>query len=226
MRPRLVAPLLLAAGLLLSSSTAFAASIWVGDLLTSDEFPLLSDRHATASLTADFSTFTITPDWTLDGPGTGLGDGKIPPSKTYTHSFSAPAGTTIEKAWLFVSFSDDGFDFQSETGVVDVSGLLGSTHGWVPGYLPPSPLVEIVGGDVTASLVASGSGGLQVTVSSAQADQDLYVHASLLKVQLGTGGGGGTPGTAVPEPGAMLVFAAGLVVTAASLRGSRGGEAV
>ncbi|MCC6642007.1 MAG: hypothetical protein IT386_12675 [Deltaproteobacteria bacterium] len=223
MRLRSLATLLLGAGLLVSAPAAFAATIWEADLLTSDKFALLPNRHATASVAADFEAFTITPDWSLGAAGSGLGDGKVPPSKTFTHTVAAPAGATIDKAWLLVSFSDDGFDMPPETGVVQIADLTFATSGWGGfGYLAPSPLVEVVGGDVTAALVAGGDGSLQVTVSSSQPDRDLYLHASLLKVQLSTGSGGGSPGTAVPEPGALLVFAAGLAVTAASLR-DRGG---
>jgi hypothetical protein len=219
MRLRAFSSVLLAGAVLLSSSAALAASIFYGDLLTSDKFALLENRHATASLGVDFASFSITPDWTLDAAGTGLGAGKIPPAKTYTHSIDAPAGATIEKAWLFVSFSDDGFDLQPETGVVDLSGLVLSTNGIVSGYQAPSPLTEIVSGDVTANLASSPDGKLVVTVSTASANQDMYIHASLLKVQYSTGGGAGGPGSAVPEPGALLVFAVGLAVTAAGLRG-------
>ena len=216
MRNRWLAPALVAVATMSSGSTALAASYFYGDLLTTDKFSLLSNRHASASLGSDFKSFVVDSNWTLDAAGSGLGDGKIPPAKSYAHSFVAPEGAVIEKAWLFVSFSDDGFDSAKETAVVDVTGALFQTKG-VSGYLLPTPMLETITADVTAKL-AAGGGKLGVTVSPNSPDQDLYMHASLLKVQYSVPAGGRV-GSAVPEPSAFLVFAVGLAVTAAGLRG-------
>lgn len=217
-RSRWLVPALLAAATLLSSTSALAASYYYGELLTTDKFSLLPNRHATATLGSDFKNFSVDSNWALDPVGSGLGSGKVPPAKTYAHSFSAPEGAQIEKAWLVVSFSDDGFDSAKETAVLDVTGSLYQTKG-VLGYLLPPPMVEVLTADVTAKVV-SGGGKLGVTISPpAGTDQDFYVHASLLKVQYSLPGTTRPPGgTAVPEPGAFLVFAVGLAVTAAGLR--------
>ncbi len=215
MKLRFLAPVLFAATTLLVSSGAYAATIFYGDLLTSVKFALLPDRHATATLTTDFKPFSVDAKWSLDPKPSGVGSGLIPPAKTYTHTFSAPAGATIEKAWLYVSFSDDGFDMGTETAVVDLgTGSPLQTKG-LAGYLMPSPLGEIVSADVKAQLV--GNGAVKVTVGAKTTGQDLYIQASLLKVQYSTPGTGRS--TAVPEPGAFLVFALGIVVTARGLRG-------
>ncbi len=224
---RRTAPLLFAAAVMLSSASATAATIYYGDLLTSSKFTLLSDRHATASLATDFKNFSVDPSWTLGPSGSGLGNALVPATgtsgKKYTHSFAAPAGATIEKAWLFVSFSDDGFDSAAETAVVDISGSIYKTKG-VLGYLMPSPIVEVVSADVTAQIVQNG-GNVDVVVSPSKTGQDFYIHASLLKVQYSTGSTGRTT-SAVPEPGAFLVFAVGLAVTAAGLRSRSAPQAV
>jgi hypothetical protein len=216
LRLRNLAPALFAAATLLASSGAYAATIFYGDLLTSDKFSLLPDRHATAKVTTDFKAFSVDASWSLEPKPSGIGSGLIPPAKTFTHTFNAPAGATLEKAWLLVSFSDDGFDMGAETAAVDLGdGSVLKTKG-VAGYLMPSPLGETVSKDVL-KLIAGGDGSVKVTVGAAAPGQDLYIQASLLKVQYSLPSRGLS--SAVPEPGAFLVFAVGIVVTARGLRG-------
>lgn len=205
----------------LAATPALAASFYYGELLTTNKFSLLPDAHATATLTADFANFKLDASWSNDGAGSGLGSGVVPPAKAYSHSFVAPEGAVIEKAWLFVSFSDDGFDGAKETAVVDVTGALYQTKG-VAGFLLPAVLAETITADVTTKLVGGG-GVVDVTVAPKGADQDFHMLASLLKVQYSV-----VPPTrvvsAVPEPSAFLVFALGLAVAAAGLRGRGEGQ--
>lgn len=213
--PRLI-PLVAGVLTLSFASSAFAASMFYGDLLTSDKFALLSNRHATASLSLDFDPFAIDTSWDLGAVGTGLGSAKIPPAKKYSHSFGVE-GATIEKAWLFVSFSDDGLDVSPETAVVEFDGGMFETQG-IFGWMWPYPVPEVVGGEVTGFLVASGDGTLDFTVAPRNPNQDFYIHASLLKVQYSLADAPTDGGSAVPEPGAFLAFATGLLVAAGGLR--------
>jgi len=214
------ATLALAATVLLGAGSAGATSMYYGDLLTSDAFGLLPDTRATAQVAFDFSAFELDASWSLDGPGTGLGSAVIPPSKHFSHSFDVP-DAKVEKAWLYVSFSDDGADLAPETAVVEFDGGVFETRGFL-GWMWPHPIPEIVGGEVTGILTGSGNGKIELTVASRDPRQDFYIHGSLLKVKYDLeGGGGGNGGAVVPEPGGFLAFATGLLVTVGGLRRRR-----
>ncbi|CAG0983401.1 hypothetical protein MYXO_01990 [Myxococcaceae bacterium] len=219
MRMRTLPAVVLGAVLATVTSPASAASFFAGDLLTSNQFGLLEDRHASATLEVDFPSFMVDASWDIGAAGSGLGDAYTASARSYVHTFSAPEGATIESAWLFVSFTDDGFDAARETAVAEVEGDIFETRG-IRGFLLPTPIHETLAADVTAALT-NGNGTLAVAVSPGESGQDFHIQASLLKVRYSIGGPTEPASSAVPEPGGLAAFALGLVIAAAGLRGER-----
>jgi hypothetical protein len=210
----------LGAGLLLSIVTILVASAAVAgpihyynELLTSDVFVgLAGDMRAQLDASIDIGDLS---DIVLAGsvtPGDGLGSGYVGSNQTvtYTHRFQpADLVQTILGASLYIATVDDSFLDGRETVAITLDDQF-----WASG----GATFSVFGGWVSASLFQTDSEAI-VRVTSTRGDVNLV--ASLFKVvyteQDMPGIGGGST-TAVPEPGAMALFAAGLCVVGVATR--------
>jgi len=210
----------LGAGVLISLVTTFVASValagsihFYNELLTSDAFiGLPGDMRAQLDASIDIGDLS---DIVLDGsvtPGDGLGNGYVAANQsvTYTHRFQpADVVQTILGAALFIATVDDALFDGRETVAITLDDQF-----WASG----SATFSVFGGWVSASLFQT-DGEAVVRVTSTRGDVNLV--ASLFKVVYSAPSGTGTGGvgtTAVPEPGSMALFAAGMGVVGVATR--------
>jgi hypothetical protein len=195
------------------AATASAGPIhYYGELLTSEAaVGLPGDVRAQLDtmLTGDPA------DLLLDGSvsaGDGIGSGYVSDggSVTYTHRFSpsAQVESVVRAALSVVTFDDSLFDAREAVAITLDDAF------WAQG----GATFQVFGGTVQAA-VFDQDGEAVVTVRSLRGD--VQVVASLFEVvytAVDATGGGGTGVGAVPEPGAALLFCAGIGVIGVATR--------
>lgn len=186
---------------LLGATSAQAVSFYA-EILTSDDFFLLPDTSAHATLTVDFAPFDLDWDSGTSGPNSGLGSGLVAPGAplSYTHLFDpTPDSATVLAAWLFVLVADDQlFPDGPEVASIALDGSF-----WKTGQASLNLLL----GDISALGLATFDGdSFAVEVSSAGGD--FKVLASALKVKF----------EPVPEPGTLLLVGLGAALLGARRR--------
>lgn len=186
---------------LLGAQSAQAVSFYA-EILTNDNFFLLPDTTAHATLTVDFDPFDLSWDSGTNGPNSGLGSGHVAPGSplAYTHLFDpTPDSATVLAAWLFVLVADDQlFPDGPEIASIALDGSL-----WKTGQASLNLLL----GDISAlGLVTVDGDTFAVEVSSGGGD--FQVLASALKVKF----------VPVPEPGTLLLVGLGAALLGARRR--------
>lgn len=213
---RTVSVLVFSAIAVLATGAASATSTHLyGELLTSDQTWLLPGNvRATVDATFEVDPFDITVQGNVES-GAGLGNGYLQAGDVlrYTHSFDPVASVdSIVGFSLAVGVMDDGFgDWKSEAVEIAVNEEF-----WRGGRAT----ARIFGGNVTAALI-NGQGLLEVAIQATRGD--LVVAFSLLKgvyISNDDRGGGGNV-AAIPEPGAMTLFCAGVLVVGTAGRRRR-----
>lgn len=190
---------------LLVSSMATAGPIHVfGEVLTSTALSgPASNVRAQLDLNLDMTANDILAGGSIT-QGDGIGSGFVSGSQsvTFTHRFRpAAVVSSILSASLFVTTADDSWFDGHESVAISLDQQF-----WASG----GATLRVFGGRVSASLFQS-DGEAIVSVRSTRGD--VNVVASLFKVVYDAGAPGGGGGTsAVPEPGAMALFCAGLGV--------------
>lgn len=180
---------------------ASAVSYWYGDVYTSN---LLGDVHVRGTLPAEpSSVLDLLGSSDVDVLGGGLDGGKVSAGSPLklTHAFSPglPVGS-VEKAALVVGVFDDLDLGYEELEIFVGNDLLDAGQGHL--------LMGLFGGSV-AALIANTGDKIDVTIAALTGD--FHVKFSALAVRFSSDA---TPGPAIPEPTAALVFAAGLALVA------------
>jgi len=211
------------AGVLVMAGAGSAAALstrYFSELLTSDQaLALPGDTRVTLDTSADHSLLQIVLDGTYEA-GLGLGDGYLSgtgDSVVYVHRFT-PMSTvvSIQNVWLAVGVLDDQFLDRAETAEIRLDG-----SSWKSGRAT----INLFSGDVTAYF-SDNDGELTVAVVSRLGDFD--VTSSLFSIEYATDSAVSARGdiVGVPEPGAAILFCAGLLLVGRGARRSRSEVAV
>jgi hypothetical protein len=189
---------------LVISSSAAATTQYFAEVVTSeDAFFLPSDT--TTSLTSDTvaSLATIFNDGQVEGAGIGDGSMSAGDTLVYNHTFEMPTNASIISASLAVAVVDKHWRTSSDDVTIDVNGA-----SWADG----STWLSIMSGGITAGISEVG-GQLQITIMATQGNFDLVGTLFRVAYEIpDTGSSIGEDVSAVPEPGAMALFYAGIVV--------------
>ena len=206
------------AGLFLTVGAGSASALstrYFSELLTSDQaFALPSDTRVTLDTSTDHSLLQIVLDGTYEA-GLGLGDGYLSgtgDSVVYVHRFTPTATVdSIQNVWLAVGVLDDQFLDRAETAEIRLDG-----SSWKSGQAT----INLFSGDVTAYF-SDNDGELTVAVVSRTGDFD--VTSSLFGVEYSIDSAVSARGdiVGVPEPGAAILFCAGLLLVGGGIRRGR-----
>jgi hypothetical protein len=206
---RLIAMPIFALVLMIAGSAAATSTRYFAELLTSQQTRILpSNVRATIDTSADSGFRDILLGGNIEA-GAGLGDGYVSGTGDYImyqHRFTPSADVaSIVKATLAVGVLDDQFCDSGEKVEIRLDGDI-----WKTGIAT----INLLAGNVTAYLGTDDDGSLTVAVISRAGD--FVVMKSLLVVEYLS-----PDVVAVPEPGAALLFAAGMFVVARSTRRNR-----
>lgn len=198
------------------ASAASAGSIHLyGELMTSNQFGAAPNIRGQLDVGYDFDANDIMLNGNISY-GDGIGNGYVPHNGwvTYEHRFEPAAIVdNILGAGLYIATWDDMRGrrdikeiFEQEAVAITLDGEF-----WNGGWAT----YRIFDGWVAASLFEDDG---EMVVRVASRTGDVIVGASLFKVlyESDDGSGGGT--SAVPEPGAAMLFCAGLGVVGVATR--------
>ncbi len=192
-----------------AATVASAAPRIYAELLTSDQM-WVGPTDARITVDADLA------DWDeniLLGAdveyGAGLGDGYLRRGDwlSYSHTFD-PVGSadSIIAATLSIAVADDQWGDRTEAVMIGVNGDF-----WQSGWAT----FRIFDGDVTAVFI-DDNGQIRIDIVAVRGDLNVLLSTATVLYEDGSGStgscGGTHPGTvAVPEPGGLALFCAGIL---------------